>query len=213
MQPDNQPQATEPPKNPPPLAGVSKSREDDMLEPGEEILTVVRRSFIGLLGIYLVATLAIAAIVGLVIALSPGTFDTSSPEISASLSAMIVVAAILLVLILFTATYVYKQSRLLITNKSLVQIIQKTLFNRKVSRLSMSNVEDVNEEQRGILANLFNYGTLTVQTAGTEDNFIFSLCPNPARLADQIIEARQAYAQSIEEEHEQELAHHLKAIM
>jgi hypothetical protein len=103
------------------------------------------------------------------------------------------------VLILFTATYIYKQSRLLVTDKSLVQIIQKTLFNKKVSRLSMSNVEDVSEEQRGFLASFFNYGTLTVQTAGTEDNFVFSLCPNPAKLADRIIEARQAYAKSIEE--------------
>jgi uncharacterized membrane protein YdbT with pleckstrin-like domain len=74
--------------------------------------------------------------------------------------------------------------------------MQKTLFNRKVSRLSMSNVEDVNEEQRGIIASIFNYGTLTVQTAGTEDNFIFTMCPNPAQLADKIIEARQAYAKS-----------------
>ena len=78
--------------------------------------------------------------------------------------------------------------------------MQKTLFNRKVSRLSMSNVEDVNEEQRGIISSLFNYGTLTVQTAGTEDNFVFTLCPDPTKLADKIIEARQAYARSLEEE-------------
>ena len=165
-------------------------------------MTVVRRSVIGLVGIYLVAILAVAAITTLVIVLSPGTFQTSSATISGPLSAIILLAAVLLVLILFTATYVYRQSRLLVTDKSLVQILQKTLFIRKVSRLSMSNVEDVNEEQRGLLASLFNYGTLTVQTAGTEDNFVFTLCPNPTSLADRIIEARQAYAKSIEEEQE-----------
>lgn len=164
------------------------------------VLTVVRRSVIGLVGIYAVATLAVAAVITLVVVLSPGTFKTSSATISGSLTAVVAVAALLLALILFTATYVYRQSRLLVTDKSLVQILQKTLFIRKVSRLSMSNVEDVNEEQRGVLANIFNFGTLTVQTAGTEDNFIFSLCPNPAKLADRIIEARQAYAKSIEEE-------------
>jgi hypothetical protein len=135
--------------------------------------------------------------------LAPGTFQTSSDSISGSLSAIILLAAVLLVLILFTATYVYRQSRLLVTDRSLVQILQKTLFIRKVSRLSMSNVEDVNEEQRGILASLFNYGTLTVQTAGTEENFVFTLCPNPARLADKIIDARQAYAKSVQEEDHQ----------
>jgi uncharacterized membrane protein YdbT with pleckstrin-like domain len=187
-------------ETPPPIGALSKNREEDMLEPGESVLTVVRRSIVGLLGIYLVTIIAVAAIATLVIMLSPGTFDTSSQSISGSLSAIMILSAILIVLILFTATYVYRQSRLLVTDKSLVQIMQKTLFNRKVSRLSMSNVEDVNEEQRGIIASIFNYGTLTVQTAGTEDNFVFSLCPNPAKLADRIIEARQAYAKSLEEE-------------
>lgn len=148
------------------------------------------------------ATAAIVAILALVVALSPDTFNADSVNISPALSAIIVVGATLLVLILFTATYVYRQSRLLVTDRSLVQIIQKTLFNKKVSRLSMSNVEDVSEEQRGFLASFFNYGTLTVQTAGTEDNFVFTLCPNPTKLADRIIEARQAYAKSIEEERE-----------
>jgi len=198
MQPPNQP-SDEPPAQPPPLTGISKERETDMLEPGEQVLTVVHRSVVGLLGIYLVAFVSIAAIVALVIAISPDTFDTSSPSISGPVSAIIILAAILLAAILFTATYVYRQSRLLITDKSLVQVMQKTLFIRKVSRLSMSNVEDVNEEQRGFLASILNFGTLTVQTAGTEDNFIFTLCPNPARLADRIIEARQAYAKSVEE--------------
>lgn len=188
------------PTTPPPIIGASKSANSDLLEPGETVLTVVRRSVIGLVGIYAVAFLAVAAIVTLLVVLSPGTFKTSSTTISGSLSAVVAVAALLLALILFTATYVYRQSRLLVTDKSLVQILQKTLFIRKVSRLSMSNVEDVNEEQRGVLANIFGYGTLTVQTAGTEDNFIFSLCPNPAKLADQIIDARQVYAKAVEEE-------------
>ena len=204
MQPDDSDQRppAAPPPTPPPLAGATRQRDEDMLEPGECVLTVVRRSFIGLLGIYLVATAAIVAILALVVALSPDTFNADSVNISPALSAIIVVGATLLVLILFTATYVYRQSRLLVTDRSLVQIIQKTLFNKKVSRLSMSNVEDVSEEQRGFLASFFNYGTLTVQTAGTEDNFVFTLCPNPTKLAARIIEARQAYAKSIEEERE-----------
>jgi membrane protein YdbS with pleckstrin-like domain len=191
-----------PPPTPPPLEGVSKSPDEDMLEPGENILTVVHRSLVGLVATYLVAIVAVIAIFALLIALSPNTFDTSSDNISPQLGAIIVVGAALLVLILFTATYVYRQSRLLVTDKSLVQIMQRTLFNRKVSRLSMSNVEDVSEEQRGIISSIFNYGTLTVQTAGTEDNFVFALCPNPASLADRIIEARQAYAKSVQEENE-----------
>jgi hypothetical protein len=171
-----------------------------MLEPGEQILTVVHRSVIGLIGIYLVAFLAVAALTTLAAVISPSTFNTSSATISGPLSAIIILSAVLLVLILFTATYIYRQSRLLITDRSLVQIMQRTLFNRKVSRLSMSNVEDVSEEQRGIISSIFNYGTLIVQTAGEMENFIFTLCPNPAALADRIIEARQAYAEKLQDE-------------
>jgi uncharacterized membrane protein YdbT with pleckstrin-like domain len=190
------------PDAPPPLAGVSKNRKEDMLEPGENVLRVVRRSSVGLAGIYIVAIIAAAAIVTLVITISPSTFEASGSQESGSLTAIFGIAALLLVLILFTVTYIYRQSKLLVTDRSLVQIMQKTLFIRKVSRLSMSNVEDVSEEQRGLLASIFNFGTLTVQTAGARDNFVFSLCPNPTALADRIIEARQAYAKSVEENSE-----------
>lgn len=189
-----------PPTTPPPLTGVSKHDEQDMLEEGECILKVVHRSIIGLIGIYLVSILAVSAIFFLLLTVSPNTFDTNSASISPQLSAIMVLAAVLLVLILYTATYIYRQSKLLITDRSLVQITQKSLFIKKVSRLSMSNVEDVSEEQRGVLASVFNYGALMVQTAGAQENFIFTLCPNPSHFADIIIEARQAYARKLEEE-------------
>lgn len=191
------------PPEPPPLVGVSKIADEDMLEPGEHILTIVHRTIIGLLGIYMVAFTAVVAIVTLLILLAPGTFDTAEPNISPQLSGIMILGAFLLVLILFTVTYIYRQSRLIITDRSLVQVVQKTLFNRKVSRLNFSNVEDVSAEQRGILASIFDYGTLLVQTAGERDNFEFSWCPHPNVLADRVIEARQRYAEALQEENEQ----------
>jgi len=173
-----------------------------MLEDDEHVLTVVKRSLAGLVLVYIVAILAVAAVIGLAIAISPSSFESDNGDFSGSLSLVIFAAAAFVALVLFAVTYVYRQSQLLVTDKSLIQVMQKTLFIRKVSRLSMSNVEDVSEEQRGFWASFFNFGTLTVQTAGTEDNFIFTLCPNPAKLADRIIEARQAYAKSIEENQE-----------
>ena len=188
------------PKTPPPLVGLSKRVDEDMLEPGENVITIVYRSIVGLLGIYVVAFVAVAAIITLFVVAVPDLFNTSSDTISPTLSGVMIVGAVLLVLILFTATYIYRQSRLIITDRSLVQINQKSLFIRKNSRLSFSNVEDVSAEQRGILASIFGYGTLMVQTAGERDNFDFSLCPHPNELADRIIEERQKYAQSIQDE-------------
>lgn len=186
----------QPPAAPPPLKGVSDQADEDLLEPGEQVLTVVRRSAMGLAAIYLVAFVAVAAITALVIVLAPDTFQASGENISGALSLIFIFSATLLVLILFSATHVYRQSRLLITDRSLVQVIQKTLFNRTVTRLSMANVEDAKEEQRGLISSIFNYGTLTVETAGARENFIFTMCPGPTKLADQIIEARQAYTRT-----------------
>lgn len=190
-----------PPQAPPPLKGVSQNSQEDMLAPGEQVITEVRQSIIGLIKIYLIALIAVAAITTLIIVLAPDFFKTSGSSISGSLSAAMLLSAILLVLIFYTATYIYRQSKLLITDRSLIQILQKSLFIRKVSRLSMADVEDVSTDRRGILASIFNYGTLTVETAGEIENFVFPYCPNPEKYADQIIEARQSFMDEDQQAH------------
>lgn len=170
-----------------------------MLEPGEHLVTVVHRHPIGIIVIYLETLVAVAALLALIVVLTPGLFENLSSQTYRLFVAAAVAAVTLIALILFVATYIYRQSKLLVADKSLIQVIQKGLFSRKVSRLSMSNVEDVNAEQSGILPTIFDYGTLTIQTAGEEDNFIFPWCPDPNKFADRILEARQAYAQSLKE--------------
>jgi hypothetical protein len=131
---------------------------------------------------------------------APDIFTDLSTQTNRAIVGGTIFALAMLIFVLFVATYVYRQSRLLITDRSLVQVMQRSLFIRKVSRLSISNVEDVSAEQRGILPTILNYGTLIIQTAGELDNFIFPTCPDPNKYAHIIIEARQAYAQKLEEE-------------
>ncbi len=163
------------------------------------MLAVVRRTVVGIILIYLEALVAIGAILAVILVVAPDLFSGLTSESQRLLMAGIVFALALLVFILFIATYIYRENKLIVTDESLVQVLQKTLFNRRISRLSMSNVEDVNAEQRGILPTIFNYGTLTVQTAGEMENFIFTWCPNPNFYAHEILEARQAYAEKLEE--------------
>lgn len=188
------PPYTPPPTSPPPLPEIS-----GLVDPGEQTLTIVRRTVIGIIAIYLEALLAIVAILAVILLLAPDLFSSLTDQSQRLLMGGIVFALALLIFILFIATTIYRENKLIVTDQSLVQVLQKTLFNRKVSRLSMSNVEDVNAEQRGIPATIFNYGTLVVQTAGEMENFIFPWCPNPNFYAQQILEARQAYAEKLEE--------------
>lgn len=195
MPPDN-PAAptpnTPPPAEPPPLH--EKAPAMARLDADEHVVTIVHRSFIGLVFIYLEALGAVAALLALAILAFPDLFSELSANSNMLLGAAVVFAMALIFFILFLATYIYRQSLLIVTDKNLIQILQKGLFVRKISRLSMSNVEDVTAEQKGILPTIFNYGTLMVQTAGEMDNFIFPYCPNPNKYADQILDARQAYA-------------------
>lgn len=184
-----------PPTDPPPI----KDRDLwSLLEPGEQMIVVVHRHPIGILILYFEALLGLAALTALAIFIAPSIFNDLSTETNRLIVAGTIFAVAILVFVLFVATYVYRQSRLLVTDKSLVQIMQRSLFIRNISRLSMSNVEDVTSEQKGILATIFNYGTLTIQTAGKIENFIFPTCPDPNKYAHQILEAREAYAQSLE---------------
>ncbi len=172
---------------------TSRNSAEDLMEPGENLLAIVRRHPIGIVFIYLEALAGVAAITVLFLTVSPETVQNLSAQGQRYLIAGIVFGLAALVFFLFVATYVYRQNRLLITDRSLVQITQKSLFLRRIARLNFENVEDVNAEQAGILATIFNYGTLTVQTAGTLENFIFKYCPNPNQYADIIIEARRKY--------------------
>jgi uncharacterized membrane protein YdbT with pleckstrin-like domain len=199
-----------PPNTPPPSSISPTNSEKDpkgalqglelaMLNPDERVVTVVHRSLIGLVYIYLFALSAVSALILLAVLAFPSLFSSLSENSNMLLFAASVFSIALVFFVLFIATYVYRQSKLIVTDQNLVQILQGGLFNRKISRLSMSNVEDVSADQQGFLPTIFNYGTLTVETAGERENFVFPYCPNPNVYADRILDARQAYADRLKE--------------
>src|SRR3569833_2970 len=172
-------------------AFVIAKADEKLLEPGEHLVTVIRRHPIGIIGIYLEMMAGIAGIVTLVVLAIFVFFASLSGSAKGLIAGGAVFVIAFLVLILLISTYVYRQCRLVVSDKSVVQVLQRALFSRKISRLSMSNVEDVNVEQKGILPTMFKYGTLTIQTAGEVDNFVFPFCPDPDNYANRILDARQ----------------------
>jgi len=172
---------------------VSNSDLTKLLEPGEQVVTIVRRHPIGIIGIYIEMFAGVIILGVLMVLALSGTFGKLPTSTEAAVGLGGVLVAGFLVLILLISIHVYRQSRLMVADRSLVSIVQNALFSKKIARLSMANVEDVTCDQKGILQSILNYGTLTIQTAGQEDNFIFPFCPNPNKTADQILEARQAF--------------------
>lgn len=164
----------------------------DYLGPDETEVTTIHRHVIGIALFYVQAAVGLAAAVALIYFVLPSVLTTSDENQLYKLGALVILGLFALIfLILLVATFVYRQSKLVITNKHLTQILQQGLFGRKISQLSLSNVEDVTSEQHGMLAMIFNYGTLKVETAGEQANFHFNTCPHPNYYAKQILEARE----------------------
>jgi hypothetical protein len=158
----------------------------------------VRQHPFGLLLVYLQISLGLLLSLGLIFFLIGGVLESLNLS-SAAANALVYLFALLAVafgiVFMILATRIYNSHQLIVTDQNITQVLQVGLFNRKVSELSMSNVEDVTAQKKGIFATLFNYGTLKIETAGEQNNFIFNYCPNPSAYAKALLDARAMYEQ------------------
>lgn len=166
------------------------------MRPGEQVICEIKRHPIGMLGIYIGAiffVLLIAAIGFIIVPLAL----TAYPKSRIYGFSLLVVLATAAICGLFTwiSHVVYWGNRWIVTDDSLTQVLQISLFNKQNSQLSMANLEDITVEKSGILAQMFNYGVLKAETAGEHSKFRFPYCPNPNYYAQQILQAREAFEQ------------------
>jgi uncharacterized membrane protein YdbT with pleckstrin-like domain len=76
----------------------------------------------------------------------------------------------------------------IITNLRIVNIEQNGLFNRSVSEMDFTRIQDVTTEVAGIIPTFLNYGDVAVQTAAETERFLFRQVPNPYEIKDQIMQ-------------------------
>ncbi|MEY4731750.1 MAG: hypothetical protein RL681_696 [Candidatus Parcubacteria bacterium] len=77
----------------------------------------------------------------------------------------------------------------IVTDKRVIDIEQKGLFNRSVSECSLDRVQDVTTEVKGFLPTLLRYGDVTIQTAGEQERFVMRNVPEPYSIKDAIVRA------------------------
>ena len=75
-----------------------------------------------------------------------------------------------------------------ITNWRIINIDQRGLFSRSVSETNLRNIQDVTYEIHGLMATAFNYGSVKVQTAGSDGTLKISSIPEPKSVQDLILE-------------------------
>jgi hypothetical protein len=76
----------------------------------------------------------------------------------------------------------------IVTDKRILDIDQRGLFDRTVSELRLYRTQDVTSEVKGFWHTIFNYGSIFVQTAGEQERFHFQEVPNPNKIAKMILE-------------------------
>ncbi len=158
----------------------------------ETTIFKAKRTPVGLIGSYILTILAALLSIGLSIWMTTDLIDLDSSQ----RTIMILVIAIVIVIvigILFLQTIIYWSNSLTLTEDEIRQSLQTSIFSRKVSRLGLANIEDVTVVQKGILAMMFNYGTVKIETAGEQSNFTFKYCPKPSQHARAIMSAREGY--------------------
>jgi len=62
-------------------------------------------------------------------------------------------------------------------------------------------VQDISYNQKGIFGTIFNYGNVTIQTAGEIPNFEFEIVPKPNEVVDIVGDAAKLKAKNGEDGH------------
>ena len=81
----------------------------------------------------------------------------------------------------------------IVTNMRIIDINQNGLFHRVVGETPLDNVQDVVYEVKGIIATIFNYGSVTVHTGGPTGDICFEQVEKPQQVQRFLLAEAESY--------------------
>ncbi|MDX2776556.1 PH domain-containing protein [Streptomyces caniscabiei] len=156
------------------------------LSNAEFVINMVQRHPIGLvvpvgLGIFLVALIA-SVMVNFELIMNSVVGPNMFPVQDVGSVYLIGFLMILLVgALTYIHTWIYLNNKFFLTNESVIQEIQVSLFSRHEQTVSLANIEDASYRQQGILQTMFNYGSIRLSTEGDETTYRFNYVADPKR--------------------------------
>lgn len=72
----------------------------------------------------------------------------------------------------------------IVTDERIIDIDFINLLSKDVAEAKIFRIQDMSYQARGILATMFNYGDVTIETAGEQPNFSFESVPKPSEVVD-----------------------------
>ncbi len=185
-----------------PIAPEIKAKHDESahrypflnLSDGEYIVSAVRRHWIGLLVPVALTVFMVAFVM---------SFAINYPLIAASLGfsgsggygLVLLIGSLMSLLFLiggYIAIWVYTNNKFFLTNESVIQEVQISLFSRHEQTVSLANIEDASYRQEGLIQAMLDYGSIRLSTQGDETTYRFYYVTNPKKeiaLLNNVVEA------------------------
>lgn len=144
------------------------------LEAGETIIATVRRHWWVLLSeAFFIMILAIVPIIfyeGISLLLLRGSLVVESAL--AYFTFLYSLWLLCLWMTLFLIWTNYYLDVWVITDRQMIDVEQKGLFNREISNIRLDRIQDITIQVKGLLGTIFKFGNVIVQTAGEHKAFI-----------------------------------------
>jgi hypothetical protein len=156
------------------------------LEAGEYIVAIFRKHWWRIFGwgtgLAVTAILPLFALILFLVLVPAGL----SPQFSNIFSFFYTIWLTILWIVFFIEWTDYYLDAWVVTNHRVVDIDHQGLFSRDVSTVRLADIEDIKTEVHGLLATTLKFGTITVQTAGSRDEFYLHNAYDP-EAAKQVI--------------------------
>lgn len=172
--------------------------EKIQLEADERILIQVRKHWF-IIGVQVagIALMAILPIVGLSTLLQLPGFTKLVVSLNVPLVSALTIGWLILSWMALGSVWTnYYLDVWTITNKRLIAVDQRGLFNRNTGSFRLERLQDINVTIRGIIPTFLDYGDLEAETASDDREFVARGIPKPQELKALILGAADAITYS-----------------
>jgi uncharacterized membrane protein YdbT with pleckstrin-like domain len=178
------------PEKPPISPEIQKKHEESVhlypflnLSDAEYVISAVRRHPIGLILPAAITIFLIAFVASLLINydIMIASFGVVAPP---PYEIVLLCGTLLIFLFLvggYIAVWVYLNNKFFLTNESVIQEIQTSLFSKHEQTVSLTNIEDASFRQQGIIQSMFDYGSIRLSTEGDETTYRFNYVTAPKK--------------------------------
>lgn len=164
----------------------------------EKVIAIYRHHWFSYASVLFIGIFAITAIFGLVaVLIAQGGDGNLLAQYKDNVVAGTVFLSILILLFTLIPIWLRSQEKLILSDDSVYQTLQPSLFSGKVSQLNLAHLADVTVRQ-DFFGTIFGYGHLTLETPGEQDNFEYSILRNAQNTAREILEVHENYIAALE---------------